>query len=143
MPFFWSNHQHSTIKILYKHYSLQWRFFFCPKLAQNVTAVQFWWGFLINFLKIIFNFGSLWLGWYILDALPLIPCHWCYSHSVIWGEKRWRLMAKIGHKILVASQTQLALFASSFFFSFSEAHSSKVIMVHQNSKGLLTSVLKS
>ena len=47
-------------------------------------------------------------------------------------------MAKIGHKILVASQTQLALFASSFFFSFSEAHSSKVIMVHQNSKGLLT-----
>ena len=51
----------------------------------------------------------------VLDALPLIPCHWCYSHSVIWGEKRWRLMAKIGHKILVgSSQTQLALFASFF-----------------------------
>ena len=29
-------------------------------------------------------------------------------------------------------------FCQFFFFSFSEAHSSKVIMVHQNSKGLLT-----
>ena len=31
-------------------------------------------------------------------------------------------------------------FCQFFFFSFSEAHSSKVIMVHQNSKGLLFNV---
>ena len=31
-------------------------------------------------------------------------------------------------------------FCQFFFFSFSEAHSSKVIMVHQNSKGLLSNV---
>ena len=71
-------------------------------------------------------------GWLVLDALPLIPCHWCYSHSVIWGEKRWRLMAKIGHKILVgSSQTQLALFASFFPSSSSfqrNIRASKVIV---------------
>ena len=121
--FFWSNHQHSTIKILYNHYLLQWRFFFLSESGTKsccwLLTVQFWWGFLKTFWKKFL--GSLWLGWDILDALPLIPCHWCYSHSVIWGEKRWRLMAKIGHKILVASQTQLALFASSFFFVFRSA----------------------
>ena len=46
--FFWSNHQHSTIKILCNHYSLRWRFFFCPKVTQNVTA-DYW----------QFNFGEV------------------------------------------------------------------------------------